>query len=379
MSPYDAPMDFAAVVPPHVAKPLELLPFRAVMLAPARVGDPASARALARPYRDVAARLTQWVDRGLASSDTGPALYLHEYTSGGLTVRGLVGALRVSERATTLAERAVWPHEAIHPEQAGDLADRMLQMDLNPAPILLVHHGRQALRDILGEVARTAPDWRYLDRTGQRQRIWAIRDEDLITTVNGLLAGSRCLVADGHHRYAAYLRLQQEHPGTAWDSGLAMLVDQRDTPLFLGAIHRTLPGASMDALVLAARDAGAEVRVHDRHHALGALDSTHLVVTDGDTWHTVGPLELERTAAVSWLHDDVIPRLSTPLDRTAYHHTVEEALAAASRTAPAVLLPSPDFDQVRSVVESGGLLPEKATSFQPKPSLGVIMRPVRDA
>ena len=29
-----------------------------------RVGDPASARALARPYRDVATRLTQWIDRG---------------------------------------------------------------------------------------------------------------------------------------------------------------------------------------------------------------------------------------------------------------------------------------------------------------------------
>ena len=54
-APYDASMDFATVVPPYVAKPLELPPFRAVMLAPGRVGDPASARALARPYRDVAA------------------------------------------------------------------------------------------------------------------------------------------------------------------------------------------------------------------------------------------------------------------------------------------------------------------------------------
>ena len=53
----------------------------------------------------------------------------------------------MSRRAETLAERAVWPHEEIHPEQAGELADRMLQMDLNPAPILLVHHGAQGLRE----------------------------------------------------------------------------------------------------------------------------------------------------------------------------------------------------------------------------------------
>ncbi|HEX5918950.1 MAG TPA: DUF1015 family protein [Nocardioides sp.] len=371
-------MDSATVVPPYVAKPLELLPFRAVMLSPTRVGDPASARALARPYRDVAARLTQWIARGDARADSSPALYLHEYTSGGLTVRGLVGALRMSERAEALAERAVWPHEAIHPEQAGELADRMLQMDLNPAPILLVHHGRQELRDLVDRVARTEPEWRYLDRTGQRQRLWAVRDAQTVARIGELVAGSRCLLADGHHRYAAYLRLQEEYPGTPWDAGLAMLVDQADTPLFLGAIHRTLPGVRLDVLVDATREAGAEVAERSRHRALAALDSTHLVLTDGDRWYVVAPHGLDREAAVSWLHDHVLPRLPEPPRRLDHHHTVEEALAATSSSAPAVLLPSPDFEQVRALVESGGLLPEKATSFQPKPSLGVIMRPVND-
>jgi uncharacterized protein (DUF1015 family) len=371
-------MDFASVVPPYVAKPLTLRPFRAVMLAPGRVGDPASARALARPYRDVAARLTQWIDQGRATADTAPAVYLHEYTAGGLTVRGLVGALEMSQRAETMAERAVWPHEAIHPEQAGELADRMHQMDLNPAPILLVHHGDPALRELIAAVSRTRPDWRYLDRTGQRQRIWAIRDEDVLARIEKFLAGARCLLADGHHRYAAYLRLQEEHPGTAWDAGLAMLVDQDDTPLFLGAIHRTLPGTTLEDLAAAARAAGAVVVEHDRHRALSALDSTHLVLTDGATWHTVSPHGLERQAAVSWLHDRVLGRLALPVERIEHHHNVDDALMAANASAPAVLLPSPDFEQVRALVESGGLLPEKATSFQPKPSLGVLMRPMTD-
>ena len=371
-------MDLATVVPPYVAKPLELLPFRAVMLSPSRVGDPASARALARPYRDVAARLTQWIDRGDARSDSSPALYLHEYTSGGLTVRGLVGALRVSERADTLADRAVWPHEAIHPEQAGELADRMRQMDLNPAPILLVHHGGQDLRHVVDRVAEAEPDWRYLDRAGQRQRLWAVRDEPTVARIGELISRSQCLLADGHHRYAAYLRLQEEHPGSPWDAGLAMLVDQDDTPLFLGAIHRTLPQVSLDVLAQAAREAGAEVAQRSRQDALGALDSTHLVLTDGETWYAAAPHGLDREAAVSWLHDHVLPGLPVRPSRLEHHHTVEEALSATSPAAPAVLLPSPDFDQVRALVESGGLLPEKATSFQPKPSLGVIMRPVHD-
>jgi uncharacterized protein (DUF1015 family) len=372
-------MDSATIVPPYVAKPLELMPFRAVMLSPERVGDPASARALARPYRDVATRLSQWIEHGRASTDTAPALYLHEYTSGGLTVRGLVGALRVSKRAAAPADRAVWPHEAIHPEQAGELADRMAQMALNPAPILLVHHGPDSLRELVSDVARAMPDWRYLDRTGQRQRIWAIRDPDVLESIGALLATSRSLIADGHHRYAAYLRLQEQHPGTPWDAGLAMLVDQHDTPLFLGAIHRTLPGVSLPSLAEAARSAGADVTRHDRPRALGALDSTHLVLTDGTAWYTVAPGDLALQAAVSWLHQQVLVRLADPMPRVEYHHSVDDALAATSPTRPAVLLPSPDFEQVRAIVESGGLLPEKATSFQPKPSLGVLMRPMSDA
>lgn len=369
-------MDFATVVPPYVAKPLTLLPFRAVMLAPARVGDPASARALARPYRDVATRLTRWIDQGRATSDTEPAIYLHEYTVAGLTVRGLVGALDMSRRADDAAERAVWPHEAIHPEQAGELADRMLQMDLNPAPILLVHHGEPALRALVAEVARTRPTWRYLDRTGQRQRIWAIRDAARLETIAAALARTRCLLADGHHRYAAYLRLQEEHPGTAWDAGLAMIVDQDDTPLFLGAIHRTLTGTTLDELTDAVRSVGAAVTTSERQHALSVLGSTHLVLTDGETWRTVAPHDLAPQTAVAWLHERALPGLPRPIARIQHHHTVDEALAAASATSPAVLLPSPDFAQVQDLIESGGLLPEKATSFQPKPSLGVLMRPV---
>ncbi|MBS2937917.1 DUF1015 family protein [Nocardioides sp. J2M5] len=372
-------MDVAAIVPPYVAKPFRLVPFTAVMLAPGRVGDPASARALARPYRDVATRLTRWIDEGRASADQAPAIYLHEYTVEGLTVRGLVGALDVARRAADAADRAVWPHEAIHPDQAGELADRMQQMALNPAPILLVHHGSADLRALLDEVARLAPDWSYLDRTGQRQRIWAVRDPDRLARLDDLLARTTCLIADGHHRYAAYLRLQQQHPGTAWDSGLAMLVDQDDTPLFLGAIHRTLAGSSLDELVSAARAAGADVAAASRDAALAVLDSTHLALTDGTAWVTIAPHGLEHRAAVAWLHEEVLPLLPRAVSRVDHHHSVEEALALAGPSCPAILLPSPDFEQVKDLVEAGGLLPEKATSFQPKPSLGVLMRPLRDA
>ena len=370
-------MDFATVVPPYVAKPLQLRPFQAVMLAASRVGDPASARALARPYRDVAERISEWVSLGRAVRDDSPALYLHEYTSSGLTVRGLVGALDVARRAHDAESRAVWPHEAIHPDQAADLAARMEEMDLNPAPILLVHHGSARLRELVSQVAEGEPDWAYVDRVGQTQRIWAIRDAGTLTAIDGELADGHCLLADGHHRYAAYLALQESHPGTSWDTGLAMLVDQDDTPLFLGAIHRTLTGTTLAHLEAASARVGATVEERRPGAGLTPLDAHTMVLTDGERWLAVTPARCEGRALVEWLHDTLVPALpEQPL--VTHHHSAEEALAAAGPTTPSVLLPSPSFDEVRAIIEAGRLLPEKATSFQPKPSLGVIMRPVHD-
>ena len=41
-------------------------------------------------------------------------------------------------------------------------------------------------------------------------------------------------------------------------------------------------------------------------------------------------------------------------------------------------MPAPDYDVVRRILAADRLLPEKATSFQPKPSLGVLMRSLLD-
>lgn len=377
-------MDFAPVITPaYVAKPLRLEPFRGLLLTSTRVGDPASARAFARPYRDVDARLREWEAAGRVTRDDREALYLHEYTAGGLTVRGLVGALAIDRRAAHLDDRAVWPHEGIHPEQAKELAARMHEMGMNPAPILLVHEGPATVRDLLHATATRTPDVEYLDRADRQQRIWAISDVEEIAAINRALADSSAIIADGHHRYAAYLQLQEEHPGTPWDRGLAMLVDQTDTPLFLGAIHRTVAGVTLADVAQAAGDCAAEVQSLARDEALTGLAPPTLVVTDGEEWLVITPPSTAGLELVQWLQGVLVPALGDHSPVVAFHHTAEEALSRAGthgggQSTVAVLLPAPDFRAVRDVVNRGGLLPEKATSFQPKPSLGVLMRSVRD-
>lgn len=364
------------VTPPYVAKPLRFEPFRALRLNPRHVGDPASARAFARPYRAVAKRLQEWARRGRVTQDDAPALYVHEYAVGGLTVRGLVGALAIDRRADSTSERAVWPHEGIHPAQAQDLASRMREMALNPAPILLVHEGPAPVRALLATIIAREPLANFGDRAGQQHRVWGITDQAEIDQINEGLTESVALIADGHHRYAAYLSLQEQQPGTAWDLGLAMLVDQTDTPLFLGAIHRTFAGCTHDQLAAAAVSAGGTVTPHPRQQALDLLAPSALVITDSHAWSVVVPPASQRGELVEWLHEDVVPRLTPAPSTVAFHHSANGALEHTHRKKVAALLPAPSYAAVRDLVRQGSLLPEKATSFQPKPSLGVLMRPV---
>ena len=361
-------MDTATVVtPPHVAGPLHLAPFRALRLIPSRVGDPASARAFARPYRDVAQRLERWEEQGLIVHDPTPALYLHEYTGNGITIRGLVGALDVSRRATRPEQRAIFPHEGIYPAQADDLADRMAEMGMNPAPILLVQHSPQELRSLLTERRERAADHAFVDRTGQTHRLWAIDDPTDLATIDCLLAPTHAVIADGHHRYAAYLRLQQRTAGTANDRGLAMLVDQDDTPLFLGAIHRVLAGSSVADVAAAARSLGICARSTDRDTALAALGPSILVATDNEEWLVLALDLTGDLVEVEILHQQLIPMLAHGPRRLTNHHTAQDALDhAGPGRGTAILMPAPSFDQVQKIVLANRLFPEKATSFQPK-------------
>jgi uncharacterized protein (DUF1015 family) len=372
-------MDASDVVsPPYLARPLSLRPFRAQLLQPSRIGDPASGRLFARPFRSVASRLQQWQDRGRISTDPQPALYLHEYTSGGVTVRGVVGVLELAHRATSRNDSVVLPHEGIHPAQADELADRMEEMQLNPAPILLVHRGSPTLREHVAALVATPPTRQFEDAGAQRHRLWALRTTEEIGTIHDALADVRALIADGHHRYAAYLRMQARHPGTAADSGLAMLVDHVDTPLHLRAIHRTLAGVRLDDLLTAFETLGIAVEFRPVT-TTSELDPATVGLTDGQRW-AIAHLPARTGTVVEFVHDVLLPALPRGPRGVSHYPDADEAVAAAARRhGTALLLPPPTFEQVLEAAQAGRLLPEKATSFQPKPHLGVVMRSMNDA
>ncbi|MDQ1104241.1 DUF1015 family protein [Nocardioides zeae] len=368
-------MDPADETAAHAVRgPFDLAPFGATRLSPARVGDPASARLLARPHRAVSERIQRWRRLGNLTQDDAPALYVHEYSSQGLTVRALVGLADLVPGPGTPAIR---PHEHVDRQQAVELAGRMRAMRVNPAPLLLVHRGTPEARAAIDGATDREPDVDFVDRAGQRHQYWRVTDPELQSRLVATHRDADLVVADGHHRLAAYQQLQRTEPGTGWEHGLVMIVDQTATPLFLGAIHRVVRGIDAATLVEAARTAPtAGVRDLTADQQLRALGPHTMVVTDG-----------ERSWAVD-VHDGVLPvdvlhrdlLSAVPTHTVEHHHSADSALARlvspARQDEPrlVVLVPTVGYDAFARTVAEGRLLPEKATSFQPKPSIGAMMR-----
>jgi len=315
-------------------------------------------------YDEPARRLADWQQAGVVIQDPRPALYVYEQQLGDAVLCGLVGALALDPQ-----RRVVLPHENVMPHWVDDRLELMEATDADLEPILLAYGDGGAASDAV-DAARTGGPWVEAEtENGAEHRIWRIDDPATLAVISAELAKHTALIADGHHRYAAYLerrRREPHRPGT--DVGLAMLVDYNRHPLTLDPIHRVVPGLTLDMV---------ESRTPEGWNVLpGRLVDLpdRLTITDGTTWLTVRPSNGQTVPVVSSLHEHLLPAWGAPLDDITFHHTLTDALALATPTQAAVELTAPRLDQVLGSAIQGVVLPQKATSFGPKPRVGLLFR-----
>ena len=347
-------------------------------------------RRFEQPYLAVRKRLQHWRDRQYLQPDDAAGLYLYQYAADGVTVRGLIGVVALREES----ERVILPHEGV---MSGPVEDRTMLMrstETNLEPILLVHEGTDRLRRLLADTTENEPLVSFTALDHSSHMLWSITDADCLELVATELEPTQALIADGHHRYAAYLALQKQmrHPattsgGSPWDYGLALLVDQHDYPLQVGPIHRSVSALTMsDAAELAAERGDHLVTFPDREAAFASLadraddpGQASFVVSDGRLWAVLSaPRTQDVDAAV--LHEDIFEAWQVADEQVGYHHSLDQALNTTIRSPGIVVaVHPPTLRQVMDTAARGIRMPRKSTSFSPKPRMGVVMRDLRDS
>ncbi|MFD5080943.1 DUF1015 domain-containing protein [Streptomyces sp. NPDC058371] len=411
---------------------LELAPFRGLRYDPDRVG---SLAAVTSPPYDVVVRpdgllhlesadphnivrlilpqdttpaarnqqaadtLHDWLSEGVLTTDPEPGLYVYEQRDGGMLQRGVIGALRLSEPS----DGVVLPHEDVMPHVIAERAALMRATSANLEPLLLTYRSTGEVAGTAAVVEHTVQSEPLLATTtedGFSHRLWAITDPADLAAVQADLSRHQALIADGHHRWATYLRLRAEHPSPSpWDYGLVLLVDTARYPLRVRAIHRLLhqlPVAdAVAALTGLFRVRHLAVPLTEALESLAdAAAETNAFLLAGDgTFHLVdrpSPDLLARTIPTdhpeAWRTLDATVLHATLLDHVwgipedspahiAYIHDTAATVEKAERDGGTAVLMHPVREEVvRDLARQGVTMPRKSTSFGPKPASGLVLR-----
>ena len=367
------------------------------------------------PYEDAAAELASWLADGILAADPAPALYVYEQLAvdpagqpdpvRDIVQRGLIGALGLMP----FTSGVVQPHEDV---AAGPVAGRRQLMEATHAnlePIFLLYRGGNgAARTTVDQTATGRPPLaEACTPDGLRHRLWAITDPAELAAIAADLAPRTALIADGHHRYAAYLQLQdrQRRAGAGagpWDLGLALLVDSDAYPPRVGAIHRVIIGlvpeaaARLAATAFSVRElpggtadltaALAELAAACQHGVAFLLTGSQraYLLTDPDPgqlraavpdqpaelWHQLCGAVLEGLlfARIWGIEDDA-------RSVRAFHDAGEAVRTADQQPGDTAVICCPmSAAQVYQVAALGRRVPRKSTSFGPKPRTGLVMR-----
>lgn len=336
--------------------------------------------AQAPSYDGVRDLLEEWVAAGVLVHDDEPALYVYEYVVNGRVVRGLVGALGLRRRETA----TVLPHEDVMPGPVADRAELIARTGTNLEPILLVYDGDGRASDLVDSVGDEDLLLATVAMDGSTHRVWRITDEAALQQIADDLGPRQALIADGHHRYAAYQQVQRTENAPEFGYGLALLVDQQRYPLQLGPIHRVVCGAKLDDLLARVP---ATCMVHDVGEDSDAArtmaaadapsDTAVFAATDGRRWVVLHAPRSPGHIDTHVVHDDLLPAWGVEEDQVRYVHDADHAVTEAHANAGvAILVRPPSVPEVIAAAEQGRGLPRKSTSFGPKPRMGLLMRTV---
>jgi len=418
---------------------------------------------------EAARRLRSWLASGVLAVDDDPALYVYEQRGPGFVQRGLIGLVAVGAAG-------ILPHEGVMPGLVAGRRELMMATQANLEPIFLVYngggvgsdptwvggHGGSAdpvsgvaglpgHADLAPEQSGQAPGQasetpgqaseapRHVSETsrlvdlaadrrpplfsavtgdGVTHRLWRLTDPAEHAAIAADLAGRTALIADGHHRYAAYRELRalmrgDGHRAGPWDYGLAFLVDGDAYPPRLGAIHRVIPHLApaeaarlageafiveeVPGLAGAAADGLPDGWQADLEPALRRLaeagrEGTAFLLAgrsgfrlltrpDGRQLGTAMPPGASarwRTLDASVLQELLLGRLWSIKDNerdVLISHDAGEAVRMAVEAGGTAVICNPmPFAAVKEVAAHGECVPRKSTSFGPKPRTGLVLR-----
>ena len=363
-------------------------------------------------YRRAREHLDRWLGEQVFVRDPEPAIYpYHQTYRVGETTITRKGFIALGE-LTDYEKRIVRPHERTH---AKPKEDRLRLLEATSGDFGLIF---MLVSDPNAELLRAAapPDGAHpiaeaRDIRGEVHRLWRISDPGRIASLQALMADKSVIIADGHHRYETALAYRRTHPGADFKLMAFFALEAPGCTIFPN--HRLvhdLPAFAPEEMLARAEqwfevtrfpaqeapEAEGE-RLIERLASAAEAGRIAIGFVAGKTrWSAFLTLRPDATQRIDWppgkpeawrrlsvsvLHEGLLRPLLGITDaelvaKTCVDYTAGAAdavrLTRAGRYQAAFLLHPTTQAELKEIVETGEVLPQKSTHFYPKLLTGLV-------
>lgn len=397
------------VVTPAQLEALYLIPNNSVFIS------------VPRNHQEALQKLTEWKANEILKQDPLPAIYVYyqQFSLFGdtrqFTRKGFVSMIRVDERSGQHGSDIVL-HEDTISSSVEERTTLLAQTLLNTAPTHGLYDDPDFSVEKLMDAYMEEPLYEYIDYQGVINKLAIVQDKRDIDTFIALMRDRQVYLADGHHRLASSVHLQQQmrarpgglDPGSMMNYHLMYLTNLRSDDLRILPIHRvvTLPDPVEDIDAFIARFADSyQVTETTRHKTPMEEELRHIPRSFG---LVVGNRYFLCTlrAEVDPIRDNPLPLPDAvkDLDYTQLHYFVFDRILgipyqkqhgrddirylkdAATAVKSAISDPRSlafitrelKMEQMMKVCRTGALMPQKSTFFYPKVLCGLVFASIDD-
>ncbi len=358
-------------------------------------------------YSEAAKTFSEWKKNEILIQDTDPSVYLlcqsFHQAEQQIERTGFITKLKITKLGGE-----VLPHEQTISKHINDRYNLMKATKANTGQIFMSY--RDQTRTVESILEAYEDDIPLVDAVldGIQYRLWRLTDEGEINTIQNVLAGTKAIIADGHHRYKTAYQYAHDHPEiNGSDRVMVTLVNAYNDGMNVLPTHRIIRGKPIDddrfikkikgRFDIEKKSSAAELlnEMDQRRSSdtinLGVLTrvgNAYLLSYKGKKNWTRDLSTASQALDVNVLHQLILKpacgidtRDQNDLGYLGYIRGNEPPLEMIKNVSDydfVFFVNPPDLDQIFDVAETGETMPQKSTYFYPKVYSGLVTAGIGD-
>ncbi len=166
-----------------------------------------------RVYAKARCLMKKRIDDNTFVMDSTPCFYIYELIMDGRSQTGIVGCASIDDYISGVIKK----HENTRADKEVDRINHVDALSAQTGPIFLAYRGRDDIKGVIAAVRKTPALYDFTSPDGITHRVWTIREDKDIKTVENAFADTKSIyIADGHHRCASAVKVglkrREAHP-----------------------------------------------------------------------------------------------------------------------------------------------------------------------